>query len=82
MWVANIKSKDGTSCLGIPGTARWETALLVLLECFKFITFAPVVPLLAIYSSEIKALVELKIFTRVFTAAFFTVAKKKKYPKN
>lgn len=74
--VANIKSNDGTSWLGIPDTAMWLTALLVLLECLKFITFAPVVPLLEIYSSEIKALVQLKIFTRVFTAAFFTVAKK------
>lgn len=77
MWVANIKSKDGTSGLGIPGTARWETGLLVLLECLKFINFAPVVPLLEIYSSEIKALAELKIFSSVFTAAFFTVTKKK-----
>lgn len=74
--VANIKSNNGTSWLGILGTAMWETALLVLLECLKFITFALVVPLLEIYSSEIKELVELKIFTRVFTVAFFTVAKK------
>lgn len=69
------KKQGWPSALGTPGTARWKTRLLELLECLNVITFAPVTLLLEIYSSETKAL-EVKIFRRVFTAAFFIVAKK------
>lgn len=41
-----------------------------------FTTLDPVVPLLEIYSSEIKALVEVKMFRRMFNAAFLVVEKK------
>lgn len=41
-----------------------------------FTTLDPVVPLLEIYSSEIKALAEVKMFRRMFTAAFLVVGKK------
>ena len=46
--MGDLEGKDGTSRLGTPGTARWETGLLVLLTCFKFMIFKPVVPLLEI----------------------------------
>lgn len=47
-----------------------------------FTTLDPVVPLLEIYSSEIKALAEVKMFRRMFTAAFLVVEKKIQKIKN
>lgn len=49
---------------------------------FKFHNLLSVVSLLEIYSSETKALVEMKMFFRRLYCSFFGVAKKKKkFPK-
>ena len=59
----------------------WKTIWRYLKKLKMDLPFDPVIPLLGIYSKELKTLIQKNISTLMFIAVLFTVAKIWKQPK-